>query len=274
MFGQHVAQTVGTGIISTQIVDPQVIFAALIGAIVWNVITWMLGIPSSSSHALIGGLLGAGLAKAGFSVVVWSGVLKTVVGIFASPAVGLVLALVLVLLVAWSSLKLTPLGVDKRFRKLQLISAAAYSLGHGGNDAQKTMGIITVLLFSQGVYQGRIPCALLGRHRLPGGDGVRHHVGRVEDRAHHGLEDHPADARPGLLRGDRRRDHPVHGDVRRRARLLDAHHHRRDRRCGRGTALFGSALERRQQHRDRVVRHSARRSAGRRADLVITGLFL
>ena len=154
VFGQHVAQTVGTGIISTQIVDPQVIFAALIGAIVWNVITWMLGIPSSSSHALIGGLLGAGLAKAGFSVVVWSGVLKTVVGIFASPAVGLVLALVLVLAVAWSSLKLTPLGVDKRFRKLQLISAALYSLGHGGNDAQKTMGIIAVLLYSQGLLGG------------------------------------------------------------------------------------------------------------------------
>ena len=154
VFGQHVAQTVGTGIISTQIVDAQVIFGALMGAIVWNVITWLLGIPSSSSHALIGGLLGAGIAKAGLSVVVWAGVTKTVVGIFASPAVGLSLALVLVLIVAWTSLKLTPIAVDKRFRKLQLLSAAAYSLGHGGNDAQKTMGIITVLLYSQGVYSG------------------------------------------------------------------------------------------------------------------------
>ena len=154
VFGQHVAQTVGTGIISTQIVDAQVIFAALIGAITWNVLTWMLGIPSSSSHALIGGLLGAGLAKVGVSAIVWSGVIKTVAGIFTAPAVGLVLALVLVLAVAWTSLRLTPLAVDKRFRVLQLFSAAAYSLGHGGNDAQKTMGIITVLLYSQGVYSG------------------------------------------------------------------------------------------------------------------------
>jgi len=154
VFGLHVANTIGRGIISPDAISDQVIFGALMGAIVWNVITWLLGIPSSSSHALIGGLLGAGIAKAGLSVVVWAGVTKTVVGIFASPAVGLGLALVLVLIVAWSSLKLTPLGVDKRFRKLQLLSAAAYSLGHGGNDAQKTMGIITVLLYSQGVYSG------------------------------------------------------------------------------------------------------------------------
>ena len=154
IFGQHVAQTVGTGIISAQIIDPQVIFGALMGAIIWNLITWMLGIPSSSSHALIGGLLGAGLAKAGLNVVVWVGVAKTIGGIFISPALGLVLALALVLVVAWTSLKLTPIAVDKRFRKLQLVSAAAYSLGHGGNDAQKTMGIITVLLYSQHILSG------------------------------------------------------------------------------------------------------------------------
>ena len=154
VFGQHVAQTIGTGIISAQIVDAQVIFAALMGAIAWNIITWALGIPSSSTHALIGGLVGAGIAKVGFSAVVWSGVTKTVVAIVASPALGLVLALVLVLIVAWTSLKLTPMGVDKRFRKLQLVSAALYSLGHGGSDAQKTMGIITVLLYSQGFLTG------------------------------------------------------------------------------------------------------------------------
>ncbi|GAA0324306.1 inorganic phosphate transporter [Sphingomonas oligophenolica] len=154
VFPQHIAQTIGTGIISANIVDAQVIFAALIGAIAWNVITWALGIPSSSTHALFGGLFGAGLAKAGFSGVVWSGVIKTVVAIVASPALGLVLALLLVLVVAWTSLKLTPMGVDKRFRKLQLISAALYSLGHGGSDAQKTMGIITVLLYSQGMLSG------------------------------------------------------------------------------------------------------------------------
>ncbi|MEG3165137.1 inorganic phosphate transporter [Sphingomonas sp. PB2P19] len=154
VFGLHVAQTVGTGIVQAQVIDAQVIFAALIGAIAWNVITWVLGIPSSSSHALIGGLLGAGIAKIGVGAIVWSGVIKTVVAIFASPAIGLMLALVLVLAVAWTSLKLTPIGVDKRFRKLQLISAALYSLGHGGNDAQKTMGIIAVLLYSQGLLGG------------------------------------------------------------------------------------------------------------------------
>jgi PiT family inorganic phosphate transporter len=154
VFGLHVAQTVGTGIVSAQVIDAQVIFAALVGAIAWNVITWTLGIPSSSSHALIGGLLGAGIAKAGFSAVVWLGVGKTVAAIFLSPAIGLVLALMLVLAVAWTSLKLTPMSVDKRYRRLQLFSAAAYSLGHGGNDAQKTMGIIAVLLYSQGLLGG------------------------------------------------------------------------------------------------------------------------
>ena len=154
VFGLHVAQTVGTGIVHAQVIDAQVIFAALIGAIAWNVITWVLGIPSSSSHALIGGLLGAGIAKIGFGAIVWSGVVKTVMAIFVSPAVGLLLALLLVLMVAWTSLRLTPLAVDKRFRKLQLISAALYSLGHGGNDAQKTMGIIAVLLYSQGLLGG------------------------------------------------------------------------------------------------------------------------
>ena len=154
VFGLHVAQTVGTGIVQAEIVDAAVIFAALMGAIIWNVATWVLGIPSSSSHALVGGLLGAGLAKAGLSTVVWTGVGKTVAAIVISPAVGLMLALLLVLAVAWTSIRLTPLGVDRRFRKLQLISASLYSLGHGGNDAQKTMGIIAVLLYSQGLLSG------------------------------------------------------------------------------------------------------------------------
>ena len=154
VFGLHVAQTEGKGIVDAKIIDPVVIFGALSGAIAWNVITWVKGIPSSSSHALIGGLLGAGMAKAGSAAVVWGGVIKTVIAIFASPAIGLILALMLVLAVAWTSIRLTPLGVDKRFRKLQLVSAALYSLGHGGNDAQKTMGIIAVLLYSQGYLGG------------------------------------------------------------------------------------------------------------------------
>ncbi|WP_019834312.1 inorganic phosphate transporter [Sphingomonas sp. PR090111-T3T-6A] len=150
-FGTHVATTVGTGIVGSNIIDAQVIFGALMGAIIWNIITWVMGIPSSSSHALVGGLIGAGTAKAGLSAVVWGGVVNTALGIVLSPALGLVLALLLVLIVAWASIRSTPLQVDRRFRKLQLVSASLYSLGHGGNDAQKTMGIIAVLLYSQGM---------------------------------------------------------------------------------------------------------------------------
>ena len=154
IFGQHVAQTVGKGIISPGIVSDAVIFGALGGAITWNIVTWLGGIPSSSSHALIGGLLGAGVAKAGLDPVVWSGVWKTVAGIVVSPALGVGLALLLVLMVSWAFLKATPAFADGAFRKLQFMSAAAFSLGHGGNDAQKTMGIITVLLYAHGKLTG------------------------------------------------------------------------------------------------------------------------
>jgi len=150
VFGLHVAQTIGTGIIDPAIVDAQVIFAALIGAIAWNVVTWVAGIPSSSSHALIGGLVGGGVAKAGLSAAVWSGLSKTVIAIVLSPFVGLLLAMVLVVIVSWASVRSTPFAVDRAFRVLQFASASLYSLGHGGNDAQKTMGIIAVLLYSQG----------------------------------------------------------------------------------------------------------------------------
>ena len=177
-FGLHVAETLGTGIIDPGIVDPLVIFTALIGAIVWNVVTWWLGIPSSSSHALIGGLVGAGLAKAGWSAMVWTGLTKTIAAIVLSPLVGFLLALVLVAVVSWLSVRSTPFAVDRAFRILQFVSASLYSLGHGGNDAQKTMGIIAVLLFSQG-YLGStfyvpfwvvITCqALMGLGTLMGG---------------------------------------------------------------------------------------------------------
>ncbi|EHP92284.1 inorganic phosphate transporter [Methylorubrum extorquens] len=149
-FGLHVAQTLGTGIVDAGIVDPQVILSALVGAIAWNIATWVFGIPSSSSHALIGGLVGAGITKAGPSVVVWSGLGKTVAAIVLSPLLGFVLALLLVLVVSWTFVRATPFGVDRTFRWLQFVSASLYSLGHGGNDAQKTMGIIAVLLYAQG----------------------------------------------------------------------------------------------------------------------------
>ena len=152
--GLHVAQTVGTGIVGADVVDPRVIFGALMGAIVWNVLTWRLGIPSSSSHALIGGLVGAGMAKAGGGAIVWSGLIKTGAAIVLSPLTGFVLALLLVLIVSWTFVRSTPLTVDSTFRTLQFVSASLYSLGHGGNDAQKTMGIIAVLLYSQGLLGG------------------------------------------------------------------------------------------------------------------------
>jgi PiT family inorganic phosphate transporter len=150
IFGVHVANTVGKGIIDPGIISDAVIFGALMGAISWNIITWWVGIPSSSSHALIGGLIGAGLAKTGFSAVVWQGVLKTASGIVVSPTLGFSLSLVLVLIVSWLFARATPAMADSTFRKLQLASASLYSLGHGGNDAQKTMGIIAVLLYSHG----------------------------------------------------------------------------------------------------------------------------
>ena len=149
-FGLHVAQTVGTGIVAAEIVDAAVIFGALMGAICWNLLTWWLGIPSSSSHALIGGLAGAGMMKAGLTAIVWSGLGVTAAAIVLSPLLGFLLALLLVLIVSWAFVRSTPSAVDNTFRTLQLVSAALYSLGHGGNDAQKTMGIIAVLLYSQG----------------------------------------------------------------------------------------------------------------------------
>jgi PiT family inorganic phosphate transporter len=153
-FGLHVAQTVGSGIVSVDIVTDRVIFAALTGAIAWNVITWVAGIPSSSSHALVGGLIGAGLIKAGTKAIVWAGVSKTAGAIVGSPALGFVLALLLVLLVSWIFVRSRPAAVDRLFRTLQFASASLYSLGHGGNDAQKTMGIIAVLLYAHGASPG------------------------------------------------------------------------------------------------------------------------
>jgi PiT family inorganic phosphate transporter len=152
--GLHVAETIGKGIIDPAIVDPSVIFGALAGAIFWNVVTWYFGIPTSSSHALVGGLVGAGLAKGGPSAIVSSGVIKTGVFIFAAPMLGMVMAIAMVVLTSWSFKPVAARTADSAFRRMQLLSSAAYSIGHGANDAQKTMGIITVLLFSTGYLHG------------------------------------------------------------------------------------------------------------------------
>ncbi len=150
-FGLHVANTIGTGIIDISIIDKGIIFGALVGACGWNIITWFFGLPTSSSHALIGGMIGAALVKSGPGSLVWKGILKTVSFIFISPVLGLVLGLGFGIIVYWIFRKSAPSKVDHIFRKGQLLSAAFYSMGHGGNDAQKTMGIIAGLLFSAGL---------------------------------------------------------------------------------------------------------------------------
>ncbi|MCE5273987.1 MAG: inorganic phosphate transporter [Deltaproteobacteria bacterium] len=149
--GLHVANTIGKGIIDVSIMDPQIIMATLVGACLWDIITWYFGLPTSSSHALIGGMVGAALVKAGPTALVMKGLLKTIAFIFISPTVGLFLGLAIGVAVYWGFRKATPRHVDHIFRKGQLVSAALYSLGHGGNDAQKTMGIIAGLLFSAGL---------------------------------------------------------------------------------------------------------------------------
>jgi PiT family inorganic phosphate transporter len=153
VFHLSVAATVGRGIIDQGIVDHYVVFGALTGAIAWNLITWWYGIPSSSSHALIGGLVGAGVAKAGTWALIPAGILKTVAFIFISPFIGMVLGAMLLILISWLFRRVTPSRVDRTFRRLQLISSSMYSLGHGGNDAQKTIGIIWMLLIAAG-YTG------------------------------------------------------------------------------------------------------------------------
>ncbi|KQV58415.1 MULTISPECIES: inorganic phosphate transporter [unclassified Caulobacter] len=159
-FGTSVAKMVGSGIVDPHVISDRLIFGALGGAITWNLLTWWAGIPSSSSHALIGGLVGAAIAKVGgLGAIQWVGLRNTAAAIVVSPTLGFLLALLLVLVVSWTFVKSSPFFADRVFRKLQFASAALYSLGHGGNDAQKTMGIIAALLFAHGATDkaGHIP---------------------------------------------------------------------------------------------------------------------
>jgi PiT family inorganic phosphate transporter len=153
VFHLSVASTVGKGIVDQGIIDHYVVFGALVGAIAWNIITWYYGIPSSSSHALIGGIVGAGVAKAGTWALIPAGILKVVAFIFISPLIGFILGSLLLLAISWIFRRATPSRVDRLFRRLQLFSSSLYSLGHGGNDAQKTIGIIWMLLIATG-YSG------------------------------------------------------------------------------------------------------------------------
>jgi PiT family inorganic phosphate transporter len=150
-FQLKVATTVGKGTIDPSVVDHYVVFGALVGAILWNFVTWYYGIPSSSSHALIGGLVGAAVAKAGTGSLIASGLLKTILFIVLSPFLGFLFGSLMMVLVSWIFVRSTPRRVDKWFRRMQLVSASMYSLGHGGNDAQKTMGIIWMLLIAAGI---------------------------------------------------------------------------------------------------------------------------
>jgi PiT family inorganic phosphate transporter len=154
VFGVHVAQTIGKGVVEPGAVTPAIVLAAVLGGLIWNLITWWLGLPTSSSHALIGGLAGAALVASGPDAVIVKGLLRIAEFIVLAPVIGLVAGFLVMLMVVWAFRRSTPRGVDKLFRRLQLLSAAAYSLGHGGNDAQKTMGIITALLYSTGYLTG------------------------------------------------------------------------------------------------------------------------
>ena len=149
-----VADTIGKGLIDKDLVTPAVVFGALIGAMFWNVVTWLKGIPSSSSHALVGGIIGAGVAHAGLTGVQWTGLNKTLIAIVLSPMLGMILSMLIMLATSWMGVRASSTGAEKTFRALHLISSATYSIGHGLNDAQKTMGIIAVLLYSTGHLHG------------------------------------------------------------------------------------------------------------------------
>lgn len=233
VFHLSVAATVGKGIVLPGVVDTHVVFGALVGAIVWNFITWYYGIPSSSPHALIGGIVGAAIAKAGVDSLISVGILKTVVFIFVSPLLGFLLGSAMMILVSWSFLSFRPLKVDKWFRRWQLVSAGAYSLGDGGNDAQKTIGIIWMLLIATGYTNAAdntpptwvilICYSAIGLGTMFGG-------GRIVKTM--GQKNHKTKTRRRFLCRDWRGHHLVFGHRPGRARFNHAHHH--GCHCGRG----------------------------------------
>ena len=268
VFGLHVANTMGSGVIKADFIDELVVFGALTGAIVWNVLTWMLGIPSSSSHALVGGLVGAGIAKAGTGAVVWSGVATIGSAIVLSPTIGLVLAMLLVLATSWLAFRSTPFAVDSKFPRLadRLVVPAqprpwrqrrAEDDGHHHRPA---------LLARDS--RGELSRPVLGGSRLPGGDGVRHAVRRLANRAHRGLPHHPPDAHAGILRRDGGCRGAVRCDMAWRPRIHDPHHHRLHRRRRLGPPGFGGALGCCAPYRRGLGRHPARGRHRRRCELL------
>ena len=258
IFHLSVAATVGKGIVQPGIVDTHVVFGALIGAITWNLITWYYGIPSSSSHALIGGIVGAVIAKAGTSALISSGIMRTVAFIFVSPLLGFLLGSLMMLAVAWIFRKTTPSRVDRWFRRLQLASAGAYSLGHGGNDAQKTIGIIWMLLIATGQIT-----AAVDHHQLLHCDCGRHHVWRLAHRENHGSKNHQAQASWRVLRRNGRGDYAVYRHWPWHSSLDHAHDHGCDCGCGLGPARQRGAMGCGRQHRVGLdIYHSSQRLCG------------
>ncbi len=226
LFEPKVAATIGKGIVSPGVVDNALIFGALIGAITWNIVTWYYGIPSSSSHALIGGLIGAAMAKAGFAPLLAPGIIRTAVFIVVSPVLGMFIGGLLMLMISWTCFRIAPSRLDRWFRRTQLVSSALYSIGHGSNDAQKTMGIIWLLLMSRGLASpDHLPS--LGHRQLLHRDCHRHAVRWLAHHPHHGAEADAPDSgqRHGGVAG--RRDHVVHRFGIRHPGVDHAYHHRR-----------------------------------------------
>ena len=249
IFPLTVAATVGKDTVDPMIVDQYVIFGALVGAVFWNFVTWYFGIPSSSSHALIGGLVGAAVAKSGTGALIAGGLIKIVIFIVLSPLLGFVFGSIMMVLVSWMFVGATPRRVDKWFRHMQLLSASMYSLGHGGNDAQKTIGIIWMLLIAAGQvkFNERVPN--LGDRQLLYVDQPRHAVRRLAHRQDDGSENHQVEAGGRLLRRNRRRHHLVHRHRAGRAGLDHAYDYRRHRRRRLRAENVGSALGSGRQYR-------------------------
>ena len=278
-FGTAVANTVGKGMVDLRSVTVYVILAGLIGAIVWDLITWWFGLPTSSSHALFGGYAGAAMARNAFAkgfqhsmdVLIWSGWIRTLLFMVLSPLIGLVLAYGFMIAVYWLFRKSSPKRMDVYFRKLQLVSAAAFSYAHGTNDAQKTMGIITGVLVTTG-FLGEIPRASLGDPLIGRRYRPRNAQRRLAHHTHDGLAHYTPAAARGLLRRGGGGEFDSDCDRRRRGRFHHPCHHRRDHRRRVRPAAESRPLGRRQEHRMGLGPHDTCRGRGG-LDLLFAALF-
>ena len=286
IFHTGVAKTIGAGIVDIHIVDSNLVFGALMGACVWNILTWWWGLPSSSSHALIGGLIGAGFVKGGVDALMAGGIFKTVLFIFLSPLLGFLLSVIIGIIVFNVCRPFNPYKVDHWFRKGQLLSAAAYSLGHGGNDAQKTMGIISMLLLGglAGNEVAPIRDFLLtheemhavtqGAFIVPRGHCLGYAFRRVENCKNHGPENYPPAPGGRLLRRIGLGHFALYRLYFRGAGQHDTHHYGRHCGCGLAAPLVLRALGRGQPHCVGVVYHHSRGGLDFRRQLLAKNLLI